>query len=111
MGNIFTWLIVQPMGFIIELIYNFIPNYGVALIIFTIIIKLLILPLNLKSQKSMVKQQKLMPQLQELQKSMPTTKKKLNKEMMELYQQTGQTPRADVCRCCCSFQLSLVCFR
>ena len=59
MGSIFTWLIVKPMGFIIKLIYDFIPNYGVALIIFTVLIKLLILPLNLKSQKSMVKQQKL----------------------------------------------------
>lgn len=92
MGNIFTWLIVQPMGFIIELIYNFIPNYGVALIIFTIIIKLLILPLNLKSQKSMVKQQKLMPQLQELQKKYANDKEKLNKEMMELYQANGANP-------------------
>ena len=92
MGNIFTWLIVQPMGFIIELIYNFIPNYGVALIIFTIIIKLLILPLNLKSQKSMVKQQKLMPQLQELQKKYANDKEKLNKEMMALYQANGANP-------------------
>ena len=92
MGNIFTWLIVQPMGFIIEFIYNFIPNYGVALILFTILIKLLILPLNLKSQRSMVKQQKLMPQIQELQKKYANDKEKLNKEMMELYQANGANP-------------------
>ncbi len=92
MGNIFTWLIVQPMGFIIELIYNFIPNYGVALILFTILIKLIILPLNLKSQRSMVKQQKLMPQLQELQRKYANDKEKLNKEMMELYQANGANP-------------------
>lgn len=92
MGNIFTWLIVQPMGFIIEFIYNFIPNYGVALILFTILIKLLILPLNLKSQRSMVKQQKLMPQIQELQRKYANDKEKLNKEMMELYQANGANP-------------------
>ena len=92
MGNIFTWLIVQPMGFIIEFIYNFIPNYGVALILFTILIKLIILPLNLKSQRSMVKQQKLMPQLQELQKKYANDKEKLNKEMMELYRANGANP-------------------
>ena len=92
MGNIFTWLIVRPMGFIIELIYNFIPNYGVALIIFTVLIKLLILPLNLKSQKSMVKQQKLAPQLQELQRKYANDKDKLNKEMMELYQANDANP-------------------
>ena len=73
----FTWLF-RLMGFIIEFIYNFIPNYGVALIIFTILIKLLILPLNLKSQRSMVKQQKLMPQLQELQRKYANDKEKLN---------------------------------
>ena len=92
MGNIFTWLIVQPMGFIIEFIYNFIPNYGVALILFTILIKLLILPLNLKSQRPMVKQQKLMPQMQELQRKYANDKEKLNKEMMELYQANGANP-------------------
>ncbi len=90
--DIFTLLIVKPMGFIIELIYNFIPNYGVALILFTVLIKLLLLPLNLKSQKAMVKQQKLAPQLQELQKKYAHDKEKLNKEMMELYQANGANP-------------------
>ena len=90
--DIFTLLIVRPMGFIIQLIYNFIPNYGVALILFTVLIKLLILPLNLKSQKSMVKQQKLAPQLQELQRKYAHDKEKLNKEMMELYQANGANP-------------------
>lgn len=90
--DIFTWLIVRPMGFIIELIYNFIPNYGVALILFTVFIKLLLLPLNLKSQKAMAKQQKLAPQLQELQRKYANDKEKLNKEMMELYQANGANP-------------------
>lgn len=92
MLNIFSLLIVRPMGFIIELIYNFIPNYGVALILFTILIKLIILPLNLKSQRSMVKQQKLAPQLQELQRKYANDKDKLNKEMMELYKANDANP-------------------
>ena len=92
MGNLFMWLIVRPMGFIVELIYKLIPNYGVALILFTIIVKLLILPLNLKSQKSMVKQQKLAPQLQELQRKYGNDKEKLNKEMMELYKANDANP-------------------
>lgn len=92
MGNIFTWLIIKPMGFIIEFVYNFVPNYGVALIIFTILIKLILLPLNIKSQKSMVKQQKLMPQLQEIQRKYANDKEKLNKETMALYQANGANP-------------------
>ncbi len=90
--NIFTWLIVKPMGFILELIYSLVQNYGAAIIIFTILIKLLILPLNLKSQKSMAKQQKLAPQLQELQRKYANDKEKLNKEMMELYRANGANP-------------------
>ena len=92
MGQLFTWIIVQPMGFIIELIYRLIPNYGVAIILFTIIIKLLLLPLGIKSQKSMAKQQKLAPQLAELQKKYANDKEKLNKEMLELYQANGVSP-------------------
>ena len=92
MPDIFSLIIVRPMGFIIEFIYNFIPNYGVALILFTILIKLLILPLNLKSQRSMVKQQKLAPQLQELQRKYANDKEKLNKEMMELYRANDANP-------------------
>lgn len=92
MGQLFTWVIVQPMGFIIELIYRLIPNYGVAIILFTVIIKLLLLPLGIKSQKSMAKQQKLAPQLAELQKKYANDKEKLNKEMLELYQANGVSP-------------------
>lgn len=92
MGQLFTWIIVQPMGFIIELIYRLIPNYGVAIILFTIVIKLILLPLGIKSQKSMVKQQKVAPQLAELQKKYANDKEKLNKEMLELYQANGVSP-------------------
>lgn len=92
MPDIFTLLIVRPMGFIIEFIYNVIPNYGVAIILFTIIIKLLLLPLNLKQQRSMAKQQKLAPMLQEIQRKYANDKEKLNKEMMELYRANGANP-------------------
>ncbi len=92
MQHIFTWLIVQPMGYIIETIYRLIPNYGVTLIVFTLVIKLILLPLSLKSQRSMTKQQKLAPQMAELQKKYANDKDKLNKEMMELYKANGVSP-------------------
>mgnify|MGYP001271248524 CR=1 FL=1 len=92
MGNIFNFLITQPMGYIIEWIYNFIPNYGVAIILFTIVIKAIILPLTLKSQKSMAKQQKLQPLMAELQKKYANDKEKLNKEIMAMYKENGVNP-------------------
>ena len=51
--------IVLAMGWIIKTIYDLVQNYGVAIILFTIVIKALLLPLNFKSQKAMKKQQKI----------------------------------------------------
>ena len=56
------------MGFIIEHIYNLVSNYGLAIIIFTILIKLILIPLNIHSQKAMKKQAKIQPMMAELQK-------------------------------------------
>ena len=64
----FEYLITKPMGFIIEHIYNLVANYGLAIIIFTIIIKMILIPLNIRSQKAMRKQQKIQPIIEELQK-------------------------------------------
>ena len=44
----FEYLITKPMGFIIEHIYNLVANYGLAIIIFTIIIKMILIPLNIR---------------------------------------------------------------
>jgi len=90
--DIFTLLIISPMGWIIDLIYRVVGNYGVAIILFTIVIKALLLPLGLKQQRSMVKQQKVAPQLAELQKKYANDKEKLNKETMELYKANGANP-------------------
>ncbi len=49
--HMFEYLITRPMGFIIEHIYNLVSNYGLAIIIFTILIKLILIPLNIHSQR------------------------------------------------------------
>jgi len=89
MTNIFSLLITRPMGFIIEAIYTLIPNYGVAIILFTILIKAIIFPLTYKSQKSMIKQQRISPLLQELQKKYADDKEKLSAETMKLYKENN----------------------
>lgn len=73
------------MGFIIEHIYGLVSNYGLAIIIFTVIIKLILIPLGVRSQKAMKKQQKIQPVLAELQKKYANDQEKLNREMMKLY--------------------------
>lgn len=81
----FEFLITRPMGWIIEQIYNLVSNYGLAIILFTVVIKLILMPLNVKSQKSMKKQQKIQPYLAELQEKYANDQEKLQREMMKLY--------------------------
>ncbi len=84
MLNLFE-IITIPLGYIISLIYDLVKNYGWSIIIFTVIIKLIVLPLSIKSQKAMKKQQKIQPILAELQQKYANDKEKLQTEMMKLY--------------------------
>ncbi len=77
--------IVMALGWIIKTIYELVQNYGVAIILFTIVVKLLLLPLNVKSQRAMKKQAKLQPVLAELQKKYAYDQQKLQQETMKLY--------------------------
>lgn len=81
----FKTLITQPLGWIIEQIYNLVQNYGLAIILFTIVVKLILLPLNIKSQRAMKKQQMVQPVIAELQKKYANDKEKLQREMMKIY--------------------------
>ena len=85
----FEYLITRPMGFIIEHIYNLVSNYGLAIIIFTILIKLILIPLNIHSQKAMKKQQKIQPIMAELQKKYANDQEKLQREMMKIYKENN----------------------
>ena len=80
--DIFSLLITRPMGYIIEFVYTLIPNYGVAIILFTLLIKALLFPLNYKSQKSIIRQQRLQPLLQEIQTKYANDKEKQSMETM-----------------------------
>ncbi len=85
--SLFSLVITKPLGFLINLIYALVKNYGIAIIIFTFIIKTILIPLTFKSQKSMKKQQKLQPALAELQKKYANDSQKLQTEMMKLYRE------------------------
>lgn len=81
--------IVMALGWIIKTIYDLVQNYGVAIILFTIVVKLLLLPLNIKSQKAMKKQQKIQPIVAELQKKYANDQQKLQQEMMKVYKENN----------------------
>lgn len=90
--GIFEYLIKIPIGYILGWIYEFTGNYGVALILFTLAIKILLLPLGLKQQKSMTKMQKLQPKLKELQEKYKNDQNMLSQETMKLYKEYGASP-------------------
>ncbi|MCX7683003.1 MAG: YidC/Oxa1 family membrane protein insertase [Anaerolineae bacterium] len=85
--------LAYPMANIILLLYNLLGHSTIAAITaLTIIINLLILPLNLSQQKSVQKMQALQPELQKLQKKYAKDKEKLAQEQMRLYREAGINP-------------------
>ena len=88
----FTKLIVVPLGYILGFIYQFVGSYGWSLIIFTLLIKLVLLPLGLKQQKSTTKMQQVQPKLQEIQAKYANDQQKLSEETMKLYKEYGVSP-------------------
>jgi YidC/Oxa1 family membrane protein insertase len=73
-------------------IYDLIPDYGVTIIVMTILIRLVLLPLGIKQIKSMQHTQALQPKIKELQKRFKGNKQKLQEETMKLYREAGVNP-------------------
>jgi YidC/Oxa1 family membrane protein insertase len=86
--------IARPLGMFLLFIYNTLAfhNYGLAIIVFTILVKLVLLPLTVKQYRSSAKMQELQPMIQEIQKRYKSDKEKLNQETMKLYQENHYNP-------------------
>ncbi|SDM06320.1 YidC/Oxa1 family membrane protein insertase [Halarsenatibacter silvermanii] len=76
----------------IVFLYGFVPSYGLAIILFTVLIRLLLLPLMIKQTKSMKAMQELQPQMQEIKDKYDDNKEKQQEEMMKLYQENNVNP-------------------
>ena len=88
----FRTLITIPLGYILGFVYSFVQNYGWSLIIFTLLIKAILLPLGLKQQKATTKMQQVQPKLAELQAKYANDQQKLSEETMKLYKEYGVNP-------------------
>jgi YidC/Oxa1 family membrane protein insertase len=90
----FGWftVIAKPLFVALKFFYKLVGNWGWAIIILTVIIKLIFAPLTHKSQKSMKRMQKLQPLFAELKEKYKGDPAKLNKEMMELYKKHKVNP-------------------
>jgi YidC/Oxa1 family membrane protein insertase len=85
-------LLYYTFGALLTLFYKLTSNYGVALILFTIVTRALLFPLAIKQQKSTAEMVRMKPKLDELQKKYAKDKTKLNEENMKLYQEEGYNP-------------------
>ena len=83
----FGWfdIIAKPCLWLMNLFYSVIPNYGVAIIIMTLLVKLLLWPLGQKSYKSMSEMKKIQPLMKEIREKYKDDKQRMNQEVMGLY--------------------------
>ena len=79
-------------GYVLKLLYNIVGNYGWAIILFSILVKILMIPLSIKQQRTMKKNEKIQGELKQIQFKYKNEPEKLNQEMMELYKREGMSP-------------------
>jgi len=84
--------IARPFGMLLMFLYELVKNYGWAVILFAVVVKVILLPFQMKSKRGMMKTSRLQPKLAELQKKHGANKAKLNEETQKLYKQEGVNP-------------------
>ena len=82
-------IIRVPFGYLLEWLYQFTSNYGLALILFSLVVKLVLLPLSIKSKKSMLKMSRLAPLTKAIEAKCGDDKQKYQQEVMALYKEEG----------------------
>jgi YidC/Oxa1 family membrane protein insertase len=88
----FWGFIALPFLQLLKLFYRVAPNYGVAIILLTILVRLLTLPMSIKGQRSMMRMQRLQPQVERIRERFKDQQDKLQHEMMELYKRNHVNP-------------------
>jgi YidC/Oxa1 family membrane protein insertase len=86
------WFLTQPIFWVLDKIYRVVGNFGVAILLLTVMVKLVFLPLANKSYRAMSQMKKLAPQMQELKERYGEDRQKLNQEMMALYKREKVNP-------------------
>jgi YidC/Oxa1 family membrane protein insertase len=84
--------IAQPLSYLLTGLYNFADDYGIAIILFTLIVRGCLFPLYATQIKSQMKMSVVQPKMQELQKKYANNKEELNRQMMELYRKENVNP-------------------
>ena len=87
-----TNIITMPFAWVMRLLYSLTGSYGMTLIFFTLVVKLVMLPFQMKSKKSMVRMGRLSSRQAELQKKYANNQQKYQEELQKLYTEAGVNP-------------------
>ncbi|MGH8014270.1 MAG: membrane protein insertase YidC [Candidatus Binataceae bacterium] len=87
-----TGIIALPFLRALDLLHRIAPNYGVAIILLTVIVRLATLPMSIKSQRSMMRMQRLQPQVERIREKFKDDQERLNREMVDLYKRNHVNP-------------------
>jgi YidC/Oxa1 family membrane protein insertase len=89
-----SWVkaVAKPIFYILRFIHDYIPNYGITIILLTMAIKILFVPLQYKSYKSMKMMRLIQPKIKEVQEKYKGDRDRLNKELMKLYREQKVNP-------------------
>lgn len=98
--------IANLFGYVLNFLYNWLQNYGFAIILFTALLKIIMLPISIKQQKSMKKSQDLQEQIKAINFKYKNDPEKMQKETMDLYKREGVSPFSG----CLSSILQLIIF-
>lgn len=82
-------LFAGPLGWLMRVIYDLVPNYFVALVLFTVLVRVVLFPLSIKNQKSQMDRARLAPRLERLQKKYGQDRQKMMQKQQELYEKEG----------------------
>ena len=87
-------LISNLLGQVLKFILEFATNYGLAIVLFTVVVKIVLLPLTIKQTKSMKAMQDIQPKIKEIQEKYKSKPEKQNQEIMKVYQEAKVNPMA-----------------
>lgn len=79
-------------GYVLNFLYQLIHNYGLAIILFSVVLKIVMLPISIKQQKTMKKSAKIQAKMREIQDKYKNNPEKLNQETVDLYKREGMSP-------------------
>lgn len=86
-----TDLVTVPFGWLLNQLYSLLGNYGLAMILFAFLVQMILLPITMKSKKSMMKMSRLQPRIQEIQRKYADDKQKQNEAIQQLQKEEGAT--------------------